>query len=212
MLINRYESDLLKSNMYVVSHGNHHLVVDPCRMDPVGEGDVVDYIVLTHEHYDHISGVLHWKERFPEATVLCSVSCAKNIKNPRKSLASYFELLCEMQDWIEAPLRSNVDSRYSCEADLVFDEEHELEWMGHHMVLFELPGHSEGSIGLIIDEQHFFAGDSLIPNNTIDTRLPGGSRDDWVAVSLPKLRSIDLDTMVYPGHFLPGSMRGFTLG
>ena len=60
--IKRYVSGLLSSNMYVIIEGDHAIVIDPFADTTPSEGSIIDYILLTHEHYDHISGVNVWKK------------------------------------------------------------------------------------------------------------------------------------------------------
>lgn len=83
-------SNLISSNMYVLEENNHLILIDPCIIDIRLENKTVDYIFLTHEHYDHISGVNYWKEKC-EAEVVCSNICAENIESSRKNLSRYFD-------------------------------------------------------------------------------------------------------------------------
>lgn len=200
MIINRYESDLLCSNMYVVSENGHAIVIDPYRNIIPAAGLTIDRIILTHEHYDHISGVQLWKEH-TKAPVLCSRACADNIDNPKKNLAGYFDEFCGLQTWVELNELPDADRNYSCSADDAFEESMSFDWQGHDWNLFEMPGHSQGSIGILLDEKYFFSGDSLIENHEIATRLPGGSRKKWNEVGAPRLSSIPVGITVYPGHF-----------
>lgn len=55
-------SNLISSNMYVLEENNHLILIDPCIIDIRLENKTVDYIFLTHEHYDHISGVITGKK------------------------------------------------------------------------------------------------------------------------------------------------------
>ena len=160
----------------------------------------IDKIILTHEHYDHISGVNIWKKK-TKASVLCSKACAGNIQNPKKSMAAYFEVLCELQTWVKLDRIPQADSSYTCKADETFENEMDFYWYGHRFNLFELPGHSLGSIGILLDNKFFFSGDSLIENNTIELRLPGGSRKLWERIGDPRLANIPKGVMVCPGHF-----------
>lgn len=83
MKVKRYESDLLCSSMYLIEESEHAIVIDPCRDTSMLSGLRIDKIILTHEHYDHISGVNIWKQK-TNASVLCSKACAGNIQNPKK--------------------------------------------------------------------------------------------------------------------------------
>ena len=62
--------------MYVVKEGEHAIVIDPFDDTTPSKGLIIDYIILTHEHYDHISGVNVWKKT-RDVPVLCSRPCAE---------------------------------------------------------------------------------------------------------------------------------------
>ena len=198
--IRKYESGLLSSNMYVIVEGNHAIAIDPFKNTFVAQELQIDYIFLTHEHYDHISGVNIWKEA-TGAPVLCSKACAKNIRSPKKNLANHFKEFCELQTWMKLDKIPVSDPAYSCSADKMFENEILLQWQGHEFGLFEIPGHSQGSIGILLDSKDFFSGDSLIKNNEIELRMPGGSRKKWEEIGKNKLEAIPEGTRIWPGHF-----------
>ena len=200
MEIRRFESELLLSNMYLLTENGHAIVIDPFADTSCAEGLTVDRIILTHEHYDHISGVNLWKERF-HTRVLCSETCAENIQNPRKNLARIFEVFCELQTWVELETIPQADKQYSCTADDVFTDRMNFDWFGHRLDLFEIPGHSAGSIGILADDRYFFSGDSLLEGKDIELRFPGGSRELWESVGRHRLEDIPPGLTVYPGHF-----------
>ncbi len=202
MEIHRFVSDLLSSNMYLITEGKAALVIDPFRDTSPADGLQIERILLTHEHYDHISGVNAWKEK-TGAPVLCSRPCGENIRSPRKNLSRIFEPFCELQTWIRLERLPDFDPNYSCEADKVFTDEMSFDWRGHRLRLSELPGHSEGSIGITLDEMYFFSGDSLLENSLTELRFPGGSRKQWEMVSLPKLETLPDGMKIFPGHFEP---------
>ena len=198
--IRRYESGLLSSNMYVIVEGNHAIVIDPFEdLSPVSNLSV-DKILLTHEHYDHISGVNIWRKVI-SAPVFCSKACGENIQDPRKNLAYYFEDFCKLQTWLELDSLPMYDPNYSCQADETFEDKADFNWLGHHFFLFSLPGHSNGSIGIILDDNCFFSGDSVMQNFQIALRLPGGSRKKWNEIGQPRIEKIPYGVRVYPGHF-----------
>lgn len=200
MEIKRYVSGLLSSNMYVVREGNHAIVIDPFEDTTPSEGLIIDYLILTHEHYDHISGVNVWKEK-TGARVLCSKACADNIQNPKKNLSNHFKEFCELQTWIKIDEIPASDPNYSCCADKTFEDRLITNWMGHALDLFEIPGHSQGSIGILIDDSDFFSGDSLMENSEIELRMPGGSRKKWNEVGSKRIEKIPDGMTIWPGHF-----------
>ena len=193
-------SSLLSSNMYVIVENDHAVVIDPFDDISPAEGLMVDHIILTHEHYDHISGVNTWKE-FTGTSVLCSRACAENIQNPKKNLANHFREFCELQTWMELKEIPSSNPDYSCFADKWFTDEMMFQWQGHKFHLFEIPGHSQGSIGIMLDDVEFFSGDSLMENSEIELRIPGGSKKKWLEIGSKRIEAIPDGTRIWPGHF-----------
>lgn len=200
MKITKIVSNLLFSNMYIVQEGKHVLLIDPCITNVSLDPDVsVDRILLTHEHYDHISGVNYWTDK-TNAPVLCSCDCAESIKDDRKNLSRYFKVFCELQTWVE--LSEPTESvRYKCHGDEIFSGSYKFGWENHNIELFSCPGHSPGSTGILVDYTYFFSGDALMRDYPIECGLPGGSRDAWIQKSLPRIRKLKSSVRVYPGHF-----------
>ena len=202
MKIRRYESDLLSSNMYMVIEEDRAIVIDPFSETTMTDDLQIDRLLLTHEHYDHISGVNLWKQK-TGAPVLCSRPCAQNICDPKKNLARYFREFCELQTWIRLDEIPAADPDYSCTADESFEDRYSFAWMGHRFDLFEVPGHSKGSIGILLDEKCFFSGDSLMETDEIELRLPGGSKKLWKKTGEKRIKSLPKGIQVFPGHFRP---------
>ena len=200
MIIEQYDSGLLYSNMYVISENGRAIVIDPCRNTEPSVHKQVDWILLTHEHYDHISGVNAWKQA-TSGKVLCSASCADRISDPRKNLARLYPEFCQMQTWVQPDEIPQTDREYRCYADETFTDETCFIWQGHTVRLQEIPGHSPGSIGIYIDQDAFFSGDSLLKGKETELRFPGGSRQQWAETGLPRIKAIPKGTAVYPGHF-----------
>lgn len=200
MVIQRYDSGILSSNMFVLVEENHALVIDPSLDTSPGKNLSVDLMIITHEHYDHISGVNAWKEKY-HAPLLCSETCAARITDSKKNQARHFDTFCEIQSWMQVGELPQIDTEYTCEADTTFRDETEFEWMGHSIRLIEIPGHSPGSIGIYVDEINFFSGDSLLKDTVIELRFPGGSRKQWLEIGEPRIKAVPKGTVIWPGHF-----------
>lgn len=200
MKIKRIVSDLLLSNMYILEENKHAVIIDPnSDTSDFESGIQYDWMLLTHEHYDHISGVNAWRN-LCGAKVLCQRDCGKNITNPKKNISHYFDRFCEMQTWVEYE-KGRVYEDYSCGADETFEDSLMLEWQGHQIWMFSCPGHSDGGMCIQVDKEFLFSGDSLLGDFPTECRFPGGSRMKWEAMAMPKIRKLDKKLLVYPGHF-----------
>ena len=76
-MIYTYDFYPIDSRMYVLLENEKALVIDPCISDDalrlLQENNVTEILVLlSHEHYDHISGVNWLRENFPKVHVMCS--------------------------------------------------------------------------------------------------------------------------------------------
>ena len=200
MRIEKIDSGLLHSCMYVLEENKHSIIIDPCQNTSLAEKTTVDYLLVTHEHYDHISGVNVWKQK-TGAPLLCSKACAEKISDPKKNLSRYFDVFCKMQTWVSVEKMTVKAVEYACEADFTFENERFFLWQGHTVRMLETPGHSAGSIIIYIDEKECFTGDSLLEHFKTEVRLPGGSKKEWGMVGKPRINSIPDGTRIWPGHF-----------
>ncbi|WP_370514691.1 MBL fold metallo-hydrolase [Adlercreutzia sp. ZJ138] len=194
-----YTSPVLSSNMYVLLSGGHALIIDP-HEDPCLREDVhVDLILLTHEHFDHISGIEHWR-KLTGAPAMGSAACALGCKTAKGNLSRYSKMLYEFRttELVILPV-----APFSVEIDKTYEGRDEFRWQGHSVVLFECPGHSPGGTGILVDETLLFSGDSLFKDVETSCALPGGNRRDWIEKSLPKLLELSGDIRVLPGHYKP---------
>lgn len=204
MLVHRYVTPYLSSNCYLLEEGQHGIIIDPCRLleleRTVDEKKlIIDHVLLTHEHADHIMGVSWCREQFGNI-VMCSEVCAERLKDPRKNHSYYFELEKSLMGELQKDM-SVVVEPFSETADIAFSGEHRLEWMGHELLLHPTPGHSPGSICICVDGICLFTGDTLMDCEKRSTGFVGGSSRDFAEVTLPWLQSLVPDMLVYAGHF-----------
>lgn len=203
--ISRYQSNLLSSNMYLLCCGNNAIVIDPWvssqLCDRLSVDDLhVDYIILTHEHYDHISGV-NWLKSLTDATVVCSKECGEAIQKPNLNYSKYFDILMELlpEEFIN-DVAADIEP-YSCHGDLVFEDKIDMEWGDSTLELVITPGHSTGSICILIDKKYLFSGDSLLRDFPVITKFRGGNEKMYINITLEYFASLPNDIIVYPGHF-----------
>lgn len=83
-------------------------------------------------------------------------------------------------------------------ADIIFDKEETKETSFCKYSVIYTPGHSKGSVCILIDN-HLFAGDTVFKNSIGRTDLYGGNYDELI-LSLQKIKKLSPDTIIYPGH------------
>ncbi len=201
MEIRCFTSTPFQVNSYLIEENGHLLIVDPILTDKtrkVIEKSIVDFAVLTHEHYDHILSVneINDYSLFP---VYCGQTAAVALKDPRKNLSCYSEFLLDCIPFVDKSEGMTI-SEYSCECDNLLYDNETLTWQGHELFIKETPGHSKGSICILLDKKYLFSGDTIFSTCETALRLPGGSQKDYQDITLKWLTSLSIDTKVFPGH------------
>ena len=194
----------IDSRMYTLLHDDRALIIDPCvdeaMFDLLKKRSVREITIIpTHEHYDHISGVERLRDFF-ECNVMANSACAENMISPMKNFSAMFDVLFFGDEKKLALVKSlNIES-YSCHADEIFDGDHKFEWCGHSVEEYAAPGHSQGSVCIVLDKTNVFTGDSLIKGEKVITRLPGGSKKEYMNITKPLLDKLCRGAKIYPGH------------
>lgn len=199
------------SNMFVLISGKVAVVFDPNENEELlqlfhNKGVEVVHILLTHGHYDHISGVL-WLKEHTQADVYCQERCAERLFNSKRPLSRLVALVLAEQDGKDGGHRYK-DFKVSYEpftitADKTFDKEDRIVVGELEFKVTATPGHSEGSSCYVLNEKLVFTGDTLLKDNAAITRFPGGNTKDYKEKTLPYLQSLDKKLIVMPGHGNP---------
>ena len=208
-----YSMPALDSRMYIMKNDQNPkeaLIIDPFISDEaisVLETLTHALVLLTHSHYDHISG-MNWLREIVSCTLLCSECCGNKIQDPHKNLAAFSNIL--IMDKIEEEKALCMDFfelDYSCQPDKTFESDISFPFGSYQVDITHTPGHSDCSqcIRLTTSQQGMtpeivFTGDSLVNGHKIITRLPQGSKKDYIAVTKPYLEALSEDTLIMPGH------------
>lgn len=193
--VERFINQLMGSNCYlVVDEMSHHCVcIDPASEKSEREIEYIeqkgltpDYIFLTHEHTDHTWGVNALINVFPSVKVICSEICKQNLA---KEFQAYFLFYYD-----------NPDYHYTvCKVDnTIEDLGLALSWQEHRIKFFPTPGHSMGSVCIII-EDNLFTGDALMQAKPYINKR-NGSKELFYESVKRVVETFHPETMVYPGH------------
>lgn len=183
-----YPIGMLQTNCYLITDVNTgDMAVIDCgqRCDELlseikgRQKGSLKYILLTHGHFDHISGV-KWLKNEIESEVCIGVKDSDFTVNPEFSLMNISLGDCAFKA-----------DRLVKEGDVLTLGETEIR-------VIETPGHTVGGVCYIIDN-NIFCGDTLFRESVGRTDLPTGSFKMLMS-SLKKLSEIQTDMRLLPGH------------
>ena len=167
-----------QTNCYIIheQHSSSCCVIDPgynpeTILDTLDAlGLTLEAILLTHGHFDHVGAV-----RDLAADTGCQVYiCAEDLALPQQLTAG---VLYHTQTYAEGT---------------------RLHLAGLDITVLQTPGHTPGSVCLLIDDI-LFTGDTLFAGSCGRTDLPGGSWEQ-MRRSLDRLASLEPNYWVLPGH------------
>ena len=142
-------------------------------------GCALQYILLTHGHYDHFTGVAGMLERYDVPVYIHPDDAQTGSGNP----------------WaLKFPRLDEAHQRWYGEGDTLT-----LGSLILHVL--STPGHSRGSVCIVVDNV-IFAGDTLFFGSCGRTDFPGGDYKEML-LSLARLARLEGDYRVYPGHDRP---------
>jgi glyoxylase-like metal-dependent hydrolase (beta-lactamase superfamily II) len=140
----------------------------------------VVFILLTHAHIDHITGVGRVKEAFPARVYL-----------HRDDLPLYEHALQQAQMFgFEVNPPPPIDACY---------DEQPLRFGDYDVRVHHTPGHCPGGVCLQIQD-HLFVGDTLFAGSIGRTDLPGGRYDVLMRSITEVLFPLGDEAIVHPGH------------
>lgn len=187
----------LLTNCYLVQSGTELMLVDPGmvwnrELEEVAtliEGATarLQWVVCTHGHFDHVSGVDAVMDRFPYATLLMNPVEVVLARDPAHNFATQMGSMAAM---------------HAEPSPLTAGTELPLGLITYRIAA--VPGHTPGSLVLIAGD-HAFVGDTLFAGGV--GRAPSQEDfDQLVAGIRTTLMTLPPSTRIFPGHGEPTSV------
>lgn len=183
---------LFDSNIYLVSGTDKTALIDTGTGFDIGstianikkklDGRSLDYVIITHRHYDHVGGLGAIIKEFSP-----------------KVYAGHLDAQPLRDGDSESTLGTKFGGKISPMDVIDFDEGDIIDLGDHRLRAIDTPGHTIGSICIIDDiTGALFSGDTVFFDGVGNTIHPTGSQEMLIA-SLKKLVNLDINGF-YPGH------------
>ncbi|UBD75552.1 MBL fold metallo-hydrolase [Parabacteroides goldsteinii] len=152
------------------------------------------YILLTHEHFDHIWGCNFLIKKY-HSQIVCSVACSEAIQDAKRNHSLFFN-----QKAFKVPA-----------ADIYIDNLKDgWNWNGRNIIFFVAEGHTNGGICIKIGNC-LFTGDTLLKDLRTVTKLFCGSKEK-LSMTIEKIKKLQGKKYhVFPGHGEDFDLDGYDL-
>ncbi|MCX7714234.1 MAG: MBL fold metallo-hydrolase [Clostridia bacterium] len=183
----RLENYHTSENCYIVINEakKEAFVVDPGydaeKIMIAAENIKISHILITHCHYDHISGLEKLRE-ITGAKLVASALADSHAQNPKINLSVAFSEQIKTKP-----------------AEIVVSDGEIINICGFDIKCIFTPGHTSCSTCFLC-ENHLFTGDTLFLREVGRWDLPTGNEDELILSIKNKLYKLDDSLTVHPGH------------
>lgn len=191
LTIKRFINSPVSSNCYIISADDKSgcILIDPGSSDATAYVDYLtenelkpQFIILTHQHYDHCASVNELRDKYSNTKLVCSEYCNEGIQSEKKNFSLFIDKF--------EPFKITA-------ADIAFENDYIFEWNGYEVHCVPTRGHTSGSISIIIDN-NIFTGDAWIKDTPTFTKFPTGNRQEQIETE-EYLQSFH-GMKAWPGH------------
>lgn len=187
MIIKTYVAGFLENNMYLVldEKSKKGVLIDATECLPEiiedARGYDIEYILLTHGHFDHILGLNELKKALNAKAVINEndLVISDNVNE--------FTRLFNQPDTIPP-----MYEKYVKDGDILTVGDLNIK-------VLATPGHTEGGVCYVVDDK-MFSGDTLFRESVGRTDLFGGDFAKLKDSIKNKVLKLDDNIAVYPGH------------
>ena len=197
------------SNAYLIKGEEGYLLIDAGikgKIDKLknkmDEYDIkfedIILIIITHVHYDHVGGLREIKEK-TKAPVLVHEDEAARLKEGKTKLPNGNTWYGKLGVYFLRTKAEKGNSFEPVKPDIVINEYYNLKGFGFDGEVIHTPGHSAGSITVIIEDRHCFTGDTMFSFIPFTVNPPFADDPDKLYKSWEKIASYNCQ-IFHPGH------------
>lgn len=153
-------------NCYIIENGTNAILVDTGKKEYINQvlkackPYSIKLLILTHAHFDHAENAAQISEALSIPIAMSEKDCDLIESNNNQALSSEtflgkIVLSASLKDFSARPMRA-------FQPDILLRDKDNLSDYGINASIVSLPGHTNGSIGIDVDNKHLIVGDALM--------------------------------------------------
>lgn len=158
----------------------------------------LDFVLLTHSHYDHALGSAKIKTVYPEAKIVAGRYCHEVFLRPTAKAAMRKMDISASEVYGFAPGEDITDN---LQVDIIADDGDTLKLGEHEVKVIGLPGHTKCSVGFYFVKEKFLVSCETLGVYSEDLVIPACLVGyEMTMDSIKKVRSLEIEEILIP-HF-----------
>lgn len=195
------------TNIYLVKYGKNNCLVDTARkyryktakkrLEEILGEEKLQYIFLTHTHYDHAENAYRFKEDF-QSKIITDEREKDFLEKGMSPLPKGTNLAAKLVVFLGRNI-TNITSYDAANVDVTIDDIYEIKTSSDAVRILRTPGHSIGSVSLILDNEIAIVGDTLFGISKRSIFPPFADNTSELLNSWEKLLKTEC-RLFLPGH------------
>jgi glyoxylase-like metal-dependent hydrolase (beta-lactamase superfamily II) len=158
-----------RSNVFLISNQKENILVDTGvsfmrkkllrRLSELGIAKV-NYMILTHSHFDHTGNARMIRDKFKPLTIIQKEESQYLVSGELLAPKGTSFLPQLLLGWFLNKISDKIKFR-PCSYDLLLEEQLDMDYFGFNVYLKYTPGHSPGSLSIIVDDEIALVGDTM---------------------------------------------------
>ena len=158
-----------RSNVFLIENGEMYFLIDTstkanwkkldCTLKSIGISKI-DYLILTHTHHDHVANAKKVKDEYNASVIVHQNEAVHLIKGEAvlpQGTNIFTRTLINL-------LGKRIEHQFNfepCSYDITVDSICNLKSLGLNAYILHTPGHSTGSMSLVVDDEIAIVGDAM---------------------------------------------------
>ncbi|MBN2814877.1 MAG: MBL fold metallo-hydrolase, partial [Bacteroidales bacterium] len=159
-----------RSNVFLLTNGDRNVLIDTSvsrnwkklqRALDRRHISNLDALILTHAHFDHVANASRIKSRYNTYVVVQKLEAPYLQKGEMKipgGTVFFTRMLMQLIVWLTGIIKITYEP---CEQDVLVDSVYDFKGIGFNAYLMHTPGHTPGSMSLVVDDEIAIVGDAM---------------------------------------------------